>query len=320
MLGIWTWEVADLPVSRRHDGRHHVLCRDGHCCCARRAQWPTTAHRLSLWAPVLLSVGMTTLFLDLEHKLYVFRFYTTLQPTSPMSWGSWVLMLVYPLSMLQIASVLRARLSAAAGLRGASAAGHAVARYCASVCDAPSPWAVSPRASPWVSTPGILLSGFSARPFWNTSILGPLFLVSGLSSAAALVLLVARDHAERQAFVRIDLGLIAVELLFIGLLIIGLASGGRVQMEALELILGGPFTLVFWVGFVALGLVVPLLLEVVELKASFRLALLAPVLVLAGGFLLRQVTLDVGQTSTWSNYSLSYDGSLLERLRHVRED
>jgi protein NrfD len=32
----------------------------------------------------------------------VFRFYTTLQPTSPMSWGSWVLVVVYPASALLI--------------------------------------------------------------------------------------------------------------------------------------------------------------------------------------------------------------------------
>ena len=44
----------------------------------------------------------------------------------------------------------------------------------------------------------ILLSAFSARPFWNTGVLAPLFLVSGLSTAAALVALLA----ERPAGVR----------------------------------------------------------------------------------------------------------------------
>src|ERR1039458_4800243 len=45
---------------------------------------------------VFLSLGMFTLFLDLAHKLYVWRLYTTFQITSPMSWGSWILLLVYP--------------------------------------------------------------------------------------------------------------------------------------------------------------------------------------------------------------------------------
>jgi len=35
---------------------------------------------------VLISLGMGALFLDLEHKLYVWRMYLTLQPSSPMSW------------------------------------------------------------------------------------------------------------------------------------------------------------------------------------------------------------------------------------------
>ena len=44
---------------------------------------------------------------------------------------------------------------------------------------------------------GILLSALGARPFWNSAILGPLFLVSGLSSAAAFAHLVARHAEER---------------------------------------------------------------------------------------------------------------------------
>ena len=43
-----------------------------------------------------ISLGMLALFLDLEHKLYVWRLYLTMKPWSPMSWGSWILLLVYP--------------------------------------------------------------------------------------------------------------------------------------------------------------------------------------------------------------------------------
>ena len=45
---------------------------------------------------------MGGLFLDLEHKLFLFRFYTTFQPASPMSWGAWILLLVYPVLLLGI--------------------------------------------------------------------------------------------------------------------------------------------------------------------------------------------------------------------------
>ena len=56
-----------------------------------------------LLAPVLLSLGMGGLFLDLEHKAHVFHFYTTFQVASPMSWGSWILLLVFPAQFLFIA-------------------------------------------------------------------------------------------------------------------------------------------------------------------------------------------------------------------------
>ena len=60
-----------------------------------------STERLSIWAPVMLSLGMLFLFLDLKHKLYVWRFYTAFKITSPMSWGSWILILIYPLSFLR---------------------------------------------------------------------------------------------------------------------------------------------------------------------------------------------------------------------------
>ncbi len=44
---------------------------------------------------------------------------------------------------------------------------------------------------------GVQLSGFNARPFWHSAVLGPLFLVSGLSTGAAVIILGARTAEER---------------------------------------------------------------------------------------------------------------------------
>ncbi len=54
---------------------------------------------------VLMNVGMGALFLDLTHKLYVWAVYLTLQPMSPMSWGSWVLLVVY--GVLLVSALVR---------------------------------------------------------------------------------------------------------------------------------------------------------------------------------------------------------------------
>ena len=43
---------------------------------------------------------MLALFLDLEFKKHVYRFYLAFLPSSPMSWGSWILILVYPAALL----------------------------------------------------------------------------------------------------------------------------------------------------------------------------------------------------------------------------
>jgi len=162
---------------------------------------------------------------------------------------------------------------------------------------------------------GILLSAFSARPFWNSGVLGPLFLVSGLSTAAALVALISRETSEKHLFTRFDLILIGAELALVGLFLIGLATGTAKHIEALQSITGGPFTMVFWVLFVGIGLVIPLLLEMLEMRGIAKsVAMLAPVLVLVGGYALRQVMIDVGQDSTWTRYPSQYSAEILERM------
>jgi hypothetical protein len=60
---------------------------------------------------------------------------------------------------------------------------------------------------------------------------------------------------------------------------------------------------------------IPLLLEALEISGINKsLAVLAPVLVLIGGYVLRQVMVDVGQESTWTSYPSQYNAELLDRL------
>src|SRR6266542_1518902 len=49
-----------------------------------------------LVARALLSGGMLALWLDLAHRLWAWRFYAAWKLTSPMSWGAWILVLLYP--------------------------------------------------------------------------------------------------------------------------------------------------------------------------------------------------------------------------------
>ncbi|RPJ70373.1 MAG: polysulfide reductase [Acidobacteria bacterium] len=243
---------------------------------------------------VLLTAGMLALFLDLEHKRYVWRLYTTFQPSSPMSWGAWILLLVYPALavawLIRPPSVVRGLWPALDRLSGAV-------------------W--HPRVVWWTAVlniglgialgiyTGILLSALGARPFWNSAILGPLFLLSGLSSAAAFTHMVARDREESRMYARADNAFLAVELVVIGLFLIGLLSSSQAHAEAARLVLDGPFAAAFWVLVVGLGIVVPLVIQSLAVTHRVAHTPIAPLLVIAGGAALRFVFVYAGQASHW---------------------
>lgn len=247
------------------------------------------------WAGLLLlSLGMGALFIDLEHRLYVWRLYLTFQPASPMSWGGWILILVYPfLALAALASVPDDLLGR----------WPALARIAERVRE--------PAALRWLGSAsivvgialgiytGILLSSLGARPLWASAALGPLFLVSGLSTGAAFAHLVARDPAEQATLLRADNAFIAVELALIALFLIGHLTAGEVHATAAGLLLGGPYTAVFWVLVVGLGLVLPLAIQ--SMMASQRIGhtFVAPTLVILGGLALRFVIVSAGQYSHW---------------------
>lgn len=312
-LHIWTWEVAmylfmgGLTAGIMFFAALMTVRDKEHVA-------PFAATRLALLAPIALSLGMTTLFLDLEHKLFVYRFYTSFQISSPMSWGAWILIFVYPISVLQILSTFRTGYSLPASFLDKLAPARLLMDWCERNRITIA-YTVIPFAVALGIYTGILLSAFGARPFWNSGVLGVLFLVSGLSTAAALVVLIARQKSEKELFTGLDFTLILAEIALIALLLISLASGSGQHIDALKIIMGGPYTFEFWVLFFSIGLVLPLLLEILEMAGiSKSLAMLAPVLVLVGGYALRQVVMDAGQESTWTHYETQYSSELLQRL------
>jgi formate-dependent nitrite reductase membrane component NrfD len=142
---------------------------------------------------------------------------------------------------------------------------------------------------------GILLSTLGARALWSSALLGPLFLVSGLSTGAALMLLFPIDPEEHHLLAGWDRLAIALEVVVLTLVLVGLATSGADGRAAAGLILGGPFTAPFWALVVAAGLVVPFLLATLEAKLRLRATVAAPVLVLVGGLALRWILVVAGQ-------------------------
>lgn len=258
-------------------------------------EYPSAVKIAPMIVPFLLILGLFALFLDLKHKLYFWRLYTTIKLQSPMSWGAWTLMAVTPLSFIWAAlhvkevfpkwkwphkmfddleSILKKYI-------------HEIA------------WFILVFSVILGVYTGILFSAFNARPLWNTSILGPLFLASGLSTGAAAIMLLSKSETERKRFAKIDLMLIAVELFLIVHMFMGFLASTQVQIDAASLFLGGEYTAPFWIFVVGFGLVIPAILEILELRKYHIPVYISGSLVLFGGIMLRFIIANAGQASRW---------------------
>jgi protein NrfD len=276
---------------------------------------------------VFLSLGMGALFLDLEHKAYVWRLYLTFQPTSPMSWGSWILLLVYPALLANGLAHLPETLPVLAKRFPVltSVSDFILARPRFVVAIGFSNVVLGIALGIYT---GILLGALGARPLWSSAVLGPLFLFSGLSTAAALlhgILVLTTPDDERPAFAdfllsslarlveakpldtrvapvlaRADNSFLTIELTLLGLFIIGHLSSTAVHQSAIGLLLTGSYAAVFWVFVVSLGIIIPLGLQTLELQHRIRHTLAPALLVLGGGLALRVILVAAGQASHWA--------------------
>ena len=235
--------------------------------------------------PVTVVCGIL-LILDLHRPLRFWHMMLqseTLRPMlkawSPMSLGSWALLLFGGFAFVSFLAALaddgRGRWPRLAVLRPPGVLGTLVAVLGAAL------------AFFIAGYTGVLLT-VTNRPIWaDTSLLGLVFLISGASTAAALLALLGRRRARAsvtglQALERFDSVMLVLELIAIVALVVSLGSMARVWLSAWGALLA--------VGVIALGIVVPLVLY----RRSLRLgdlssSTVAAVLVLVGGFLLRVV-------------------------------
>jgi formate-dependent nitrite reductase membrane component NrfD len=147
---------------------------------------------------------------------------------------------------------------------------------------------------------GVLLSSMGSRPLWNTSLLWVLFLVSGLSAAAAFVHLIAKNKAESELLAKADNGFLVVELFIFVMLFLGLMSSARPHIEAAQLLLTGSYAPAFWVFVIGLGIVIPLGLQLLAVNHKITHAI-APIMVIIGGLILRFIIVSAGQYMHWFN-------------------
>lgn len=261
----------------------------------KEREYPAAVRLAPFLTPFLLVIGLLALFIDLRHKLYFWQLYTNIKLQSPMSWGAWTLMVITPVSFIWCALHIR----------------HLFPEWdwkYSWIKDLELFFNRNKKTIAWIMLiysvilgiyTGILLSAFNARPLWNTSILGPLFLTSGLSAGAATILILSKSAAERKVFARIDLILIGIEIFLIIHMFMGFLASTQVQIDAAHLFLGGPYTMSFWIFVVIIGMILPAVLEIMELKKYHIPSFLPALLVLFGSIMLRFIFVYAGQVSRW---------------------
>ncbi|MGB9771042.1 MAG: NrfD/PsrC family molybdoenzyme membrane anchor subunit [Candidatus Kapaibacteriota bacterium] len=293
-LSIWGWEIPlYLFLGGLVGGM--MLISGYFILTGRTKNTLCSCFRIPIIGIIAISLGMLFLFLDLEHKLYVWNLYINFKWQSPMSWGAWILIFIYPI--LFINALLRLPENFAQKFPSLEKLSKEI------------------QAKPFLTKligslsmifggllgayTAILLSAFSARPAWNSPMLWTLFLASGLSSAAALVHLVGKDPYERHMLAKADNGFLIAELIIIILMLIGFVSSGQVHIDAAKLILSGPFASTFWVFVVFMGIIIPLIIQILSVNNKIPHTNVAPIMVMLGGLILRFIVVYAGQFSHW---------------------
>jgi len=316
-LSVWGWEIA-IYLFLGGLAAGLLIFASLYFLRGKENEHKTAVRFAPMLAPFLIMLGLFALFLDLRHKLFFWQLYTTIRLQSPMSWGAWTLLIIMPISIawsaIQLKSVFpKINLTKLEFLKLVfkSVDNNEIVNW-----EWKYKWLVSLekfclkyiKVLAWLNLyyglilgvyTGILLSAFNARPLWNTSILGPLFLTSGLSTAAATIMLLTKDVKERKYFSYVDLVMIGIELFLITHLFMGFLASTQVQIDAAHLFLGGPYTLVFWIFVVFMGLMLPAFLEILEMFGFHIHSAIPAVLVLMGGIILRFVIVYAGQASRY---------------------
>ncbi len=260
-------------------------------------------------APLPVALGSLLLVFELGsfqagHWFRFLNLYKVIN-LSPMSIGTWLLTIFLGVSVLYAYTFLSAKARPGDSM-------DSVRRMAA--------WAGIPLGIGVAIYTGVLLGAMPSRPFWNSPVLALLFCLSALSTGVASIILVRallhRKHASAEAEANYHDGgyilsasdtlLIAMELvaLFLFLMYAHLTIGS-VREAAGVLLAGGELSSLFWIWVVAVGLLLPAVIELLMIiprivhhkpYLSHRsLDVLVPVVVLVGGFMLRYVVVIAGQ-------------------------
>jgi len=241
--------------------------------------------------------GVTILLIDLSFPFRFWHLFTFFNFTSPMSVGSWVLVLwsgcsllilllwhtrkwirIKPDSLKKITNILN--------------------------------WIVFVASLVLISYTGVLLSA-SSQPVWaSTFLLPPLFVVSAVSTGAAVLILLGLATRMWKTYSGTIRTLVQIVAVIIGFEFIILSvyfflitrSGIPGAVESISQIISGNLAVIFWIGVVLMAILVPFVVIVTtwgrqfkQRKAIFVTSTISSICVMLGGLVLRAVIVIGGQ-------------------------
>jgi formate-dependent nitrite reductase membrane component NrfD len=271
-------------------------------------------------APFPVLIGILALVYDLERPHLFWRLFLTFQPNSVMSLGSWLLLFFSILSFAHLYLWLPRKFDC---LRIISLieTNRSLSRFhgenLTKVRGLVAGFGIPISVGVGIYT-GVLLGALTARPFWNNPMLPMLFLISAMMTGSAAICFVGcfvkgfrgmtRENINTNKFMihSIDFTLMVFSIIAVFLFILGLYVSPRSSVAAVHLIMGGEFTLLFWVLVVGVGILIPLSLEVYELIPHYILHTelrehnpwisgIITTSVMIGGFAMRYVVIYAGQ-------------------------
>jgi Ni/Fe-hydrogenase subunit HybB-like protein len=170
------------------------------------------------------------------------------------------------------------------------------------------PWVAALIAAMVVIVEGWILSVSAARPMWQSALIPVTFLIEGLITAMAIVLL-AKGKIEQVG--RIVATLLAVLFALTLIELVTVIYGGDPEAAAsLSLLVNGSLAPLYW-GVLILGIVVPFVLLVWFAKNQTAVAI-AAVLAILGVFITKLDLLVAGQALPFFGKPATYMPSLVE--------
>ena len=314
MMLTWKWElVIYLWIAGVAGGAYFVAFLIDRFTGRKHEQLPKIA--VFMGVPLVL-LGSLLLVLDLGEQLRAWHLFTRFRLGSPMSMGSWILLLYALIGVVMIAlwwsksfEPEEVRLTVLSGVAS-------VIRPAAAVLGILS-WIELVLAVLLIAYTGVLLSATN-QPMWSGILLLPaLFVASAISTGMALLVLALRtglgklldllfggkgepvpnETVHTMGIASIALGIIEIVVL-VGYIAWLAFFSGAAGAAAVAVLLTGPMSLIFWGGVVLVGLVIPLALEFASMRgreAVIGSVLASTSLILLGGLFLRAAVLLGGQ-------------------------